>query len=143
MVIPAFNGTSRQKNLGLAPTHPGPRRNISPPPSENKNLNPPKIQEALLPQSTGKQPLKSPGSRTVVENKTYPPGTKAKSPTLPLENSKLNQRNFTERSHTPESTLGPLPSDLGRTEKLSIAYRPKDGMPFTKEEYARKDLKFL
>jgi hypothetical protein len=60
---------------------------------------------------------------------TGPPGPAKNTPTqptYPLEPKKSTPIHF-----------------LQRTEKLSIIYRPKDGMPFTKEEFARKNLKCL
>jgi hypothetical protein len=87
-----------------------------PQPSEIDNLEPLEIQEPLYHHRTESQHTGSPGP--VKDTPTHP--------THPLEPKKPTPIHFLER-----------------TEKLSIIYRPKDGMPFTKEEYARKDLQFL
>jgi hypothetical protein len=87
-----------------------------PQPSESDNLEPLEIQEPLY------------HHRIEIQD-TGPPGPVKNAPTQPthpLEPKKSTPIHFLER-----------------TEKLSIIYRPKDGMPFTKEEYARKDLQCL
>ncbi|EFP87904.2 uncharacterized protein PGTG_14619 [Puccinia graminis f. sp. tritici CRL 75-36-700-3] len=94
--------------------NPGPMRH--PQPSESDNLEPLEIKEPLYHHRTESQDTGPPG----------PEKNTPTQPTHPLEPKKPTPIHFLER-----------------TEKLSIVYSPKEGMPFTKEEYARKDLQCL
>jgi hypothetical protein len=84
----------------------------NPQPSESDDLDPLETQEPLYHHRTESQHTGPPG----------PVKNTPTQPTHPLEPKKPTPIHFLER-----------------TENMIIIYRPKDGMPFTKEEYARKN----
>ncbi|KAA1134000.1 hypothetical protein PGTUg99_011166 [Puccinia graminis f. sp. tritici] len=134
MIIPPFKGSTGKLNHGSAPTLPG---------KSNGTYIPRKPSPSLCGKAGFKPPF-GPGPRRIIS----PPSSE--NDTLePLENQLSPSPNYISISYaTPEKsqTTGSSPFGLCLTglerkqEEINFLYIPKDGLTFTREECARKDL---
>jgi hypothetical protein len=134
MIIPPFKQSTGQLNHGSAPTLPG---------KSNGTYIPRKPSPSLCGKSGFKPPF-GPGTRRNIS-----PSSSENDALEPLENQLSPTPTYISISYaTPEKsqTTGSSPFGLCLTglerkqEEINFLYIPKDGLAFTREECARKDL---